>query len=410
MYPTLFTPALAFSIYSCLSGLFLPAHAAAIAANPPIVLPLTKGVHPRDPSIAKRSGAETELIKYGPALSVTVTIRDEPYEMILDSGDPNVWIAQSNFVCVDSKSQSEVPQANCKLGSKLYPGPFPASTAKEADLVYGDGTEISGMWAVTPSLSLNGIKVKDVNMVFADGLAIRGDRHTVGSFGTSWMPGQNSIWMELCKQNNLPTQFTLALDEPLGDGAKAGYLAIGGDIGTQVQVSGSWGTAPLGAGAAKYGGWAFEGAKAKWKDGTKDTVMPLKVEVQLDSGKSAVLSPIFTNQCRPGATSIYLPKNIVDAFAKTFTPVPQYKASENIWKMDCDAKGPATLEFEIGGVDFKIPTRDLLDEDGDCWCALLLFAMEGPGLETVVLGQQFLQNVVVKHDFDQRSMSFKQRV
>ncbi|KAF2870257.1 aspartic peptidase domain-containing protein [Massariosphaeria phaeospora] len=138
----------------------------------------------------------------------------------------------------------------------------------------------------------------------------------------------------------------------------------------------------------------FEGVQVKWNDGQKDTIKDLKMEVVVDSG----------------TTSLLLPKDIIAAFVKTLTPPLSFEPITSRYDIDCNAEGPATFDFVIGGVELKIPLKELISEYADCKCCLQLYDVKSRELDYAILGQSFMRHVVVRHDVDALSMSFKQRV
>jgi hypothetical protein len=73
-----------------------------------------------------------------------VTVGDQSFELILDTGSSTTWIIQENFTCIDT-----VPQTNewaCKFGP-TFRGTFAANRSIEGQsstLLYGNGDAVWG--------------------------------------------------------------------------------------------------------------------------------------------------------------------------------------------------------------------------------------------------------------------------
>ncbi|KAF2866236.1 aspartic peptidase domain-containing protein [Massariosphaeria phaeospora] len=312
-------------------------------------------------------------------LGINLKLREKTYLLHVDTGSDRTWIAQSDFVCFDLNRQRQ-SQESCKLGPNLFSGRY--QPIEDFHMTYGGGEGVVGKLAIE-NVEIGGLKAKNVEIGIGEDVAWKGDGLTVGLFGISWEPDRSSIWLDICEQYYLPLQFTIAVNRKADGENNGGSLIIGGTLDGE-PVNDSWETVELAD--KKSGSWFIDGFDLQ--------TVKIRAKTLIDSGN----------------TEIYLTEKPFEEFLALWEPAPKFNEEKKVWGVDCNAEGrPETLDFKIGQRKFKIPLKDNIILQWRDFCYFAVKQTTRPS-DHPILGLPFMSYVTINHDWEELTMSFKQRV
>ncbi|KAH9834335.1 acid protease [Teratosphaeria destructans] len=207
----------------------------------------------------------TQLIsaEYGAGFAINITFGDQVFEVIMDTGSSDLWLADSSVECVNDYL-IETSVASCGFG------PLADSTFQNGqisnenfNISYGDGEFLTGVLGYE-DVSLGDVTVQKQEVALVDYAFWEGDSVTSGLMGfaypslTSAFEGDDPAadddnrtaahytnWIfSAIEQGLIVSYFSLALERDSGDGSgNGGQLALGGL--PDVDFNQSWTSTPL---------------------------------------------------------------------------------------------------------------------------------------------------------------------
>jgi hypothetical protein len=105
----------------------------------------------------------------------------------------------------------------------------------------------------------------------------------------------------------------------------------------------------------------------------------------------------------------YIPGRIAIPFNELFSPPPVYSEDLGAYMVDCNAKPPSSLVFEIDGQRFEHDSADFIYQTGEDLCISTIGVAERvgfAGLQINIIGVPFLKNVLGVFDFGKNEMRF----
>ncbi|EHL02179.1 putative aspartic-type endopeptidase [Glarea lozoyensis 74030] len=180
----------------------------------------------------------------GVSFSTKVSLGQETYDMIVDTGSSDTWVASKTLQC--TYFGIEVSQAFCKFGPLYDRQTFKKIQGQNFRIQYGDGTEATGDMGYD-SVTLGGINVPSQEIAVVERAFWQGDSVTSGLLGFSY-PSITSAYngtdpskdqhrknqlpydpllTTMYKQGSINPVFSLAINRGANN-EPAGVLALGG--------------------------------------------------------------------------------------------------------------------------------------------------------------------------------------
>ncbi len=166
----------------------------------------------------------------GLAYVANITIDGQEFDVVLDTGSSDLWVAYSNYTCVNGTSNQELSQDDCGLIPTYTPGSdFETISGLNLNSSYGDGSFVTGDFA-NSTVELAGITVDNQTTGFANVVSF----HQPGISGLLGLAypgaeGQASVreydnfFTKMYKTGLVSPTFSMALERN-----ETGYLALGG--------------------------------------------------------------------------------------------------------------------------------------------------------------------------------------
>ena len=374
--------------------------------------------------------AEAKLILtaiVGLVFATEVQIGARTFELVIDTGSSDTWVANTGFQCTRPGTGDFLPQSACEFGP-LYDNrnsSFKQIPDVSFRVRYTDGESLSGIFG-TEQVTVAGIRVRNQQIALVNTAAWYGDTITSGLLGlafpaaTKAFTGTDSrldtiatqriydpIFTSMYTKGHVAPLFSIALDRDYG-----GLLAIGGlppvdyfplfaSSPFQILTTSSSGTQGTSSAAAytlytiTTNGFDYANNSAsQWSYANFPNPFgrpsdPTQIQVIVDTA----------------TTTIYLPEGTADAINALFSPPPFFKTNTGFYVVDCKAK-PPKFGVKIGFQTFYINPDDMVIELGSrCISGV---AAVGPG-GTSILGHTFLKNVLAVFDVGAQMMRFAAR-
>ncbi|MCJ1303494.1 hypothetical protein MMC08_006304 [Hypocenomyce scalaris] len=375
-----------------------------------------QGVYGFTPLISEFEGQE---------FIASIEFGTETFEVVVDTGSSDTWLAETGFKCVDQYTDAAEPESYCLFGPTYnISSTFRPIANENFNITYGDGEFLTGTFGLE-QVTLAGITVDNQQVAVVNFAAWDGDGVSSGLVGlafpliTSAYAGTNPtadgasneieynpIFTNMYEEGNVPPYFSLAIER----GNFGGYLAIGGlppVIFTPVfasspiqvlaveTVAGSATTGQYSFYTITIGGLVYSGSQntnytqGGWPSPFAASADPSQFQVIIDSG----------------TTLIYLPIGIADAINALFDPPGVYNDTQAAYTVACNAAVPS-LGIEIGGTTFDINPVDMILPAGDGTC---ISGVDDGGPGPYILGDVFLKNVIAVYDVGASEMRFAAR-
>ena len=349
----------------------------------------------------------------------------ETFELLVDTGSSDTWLAETGFQCLDQYSDAAEPEYYCMFGSTYNTSDtFRAISNENFNITYGDGEFLTGIFGLE-KVTLGGITVDSQQIAVVNSAAWNGDGISSGLLGlafpslTSAYAGTNPnvdgnsnqieynpIFTNMYEEGNVPPLFSLAIER----GNFGGYLALGGlppvifnsvfasspiQILTMQNVVGSGMNGEYSFYTITIEGLVYNGSQSTkfshgtWPSPLAATAKPSQFQVIIDSG----------------TTLIYLPTGIANAINALFDPPAVFDDWQGAYTVACNATVPS-LGVEIGGETFYIDPVDMILPAGDGTC---ITGVDDGGQGPYILGDVFLKNVIAVFDIGASQMRFAAR-
>ncbi|KAJ5715590.1 uncharacterized protein N7483_012771 [Penicillium malachiteum] len=401
-------------------------------AGSQLTLPLTLNpVSPTSNHTASLLSAE-----YGTTFNVDVTLANQTFKLLVDTGSSDTYVVKQGFVCIDQTTNLEIAQEACQYGSQAYieSSTYHVIPNQTFGVQYGNGIA-SGVMAYE-DVTLAGITVPEQVVGIADHSTPMGDGVNCGVLGLAY-PSLTSAHPRKSTDNTTfffdrevysplfntmyerglveEPYFSIALAHtPRNSSAPTfgGYLTLG-DL-PPVAYKPEFSIVPVEilqnippaftSGKRTRSYWAF----------TVSAVTYGSTQVKSNTSTTSMTTnrtpfQVFTDT---GNDFSILPAEIVNPINALFDPPAVYNEALGASIVDCDAEAPI-FGFEIGGQIFYHYGQDLIFQIDDGLCVSSFLASENVSYEGIVLnilGVPFLKNVVSVYDFGKNELRFAQRL
>ncbi|KAK6612564.1 aspartic-type [Botrytis cinerea] len=329
------------------------------------------------------NGSSSALVSLfeGEEFATEITFGTQTFEVIVDTGSSDTWLAETGFSCIDLDTGKSASASTCGFGSTYTKdSTFKAISGEEFSITYGDGEYLTGVLGSQP-VTFAGINVT-TTVALVTSAAWEGDGTTSGLVGMAY-PGitsaykgstqvpYNPIFTTMYEQGLVDSLFSLVIERDVS--GPAGYLALGAYDFYTIKIQ-----------AAYLNGKAISGAST-----------PTYI---VDSG----------------TTLNYFPTKMANAINKAFVPAAVYSSDQGAYVVSCTAV-PPVFSIEIGGTVFYTNPLDMIlyagtDDDGNDVC---ISGIDDGGSDTAddlfILGDTFQKNVVTVFDVGAGVLQFAAR-
>ena len=370
----------------------------------------------------------------GQAFYANVFIGQHSFNLILDTGSSDTWVVETGFQCQNISTYDNAAEADCGFASTYTRGKDFTQIPDEnfyiayADDSYGQG--IVGYDKVT----IANITVAKQEIGLVNETAWLGDNQTSGLIGLAY-PVLTSAYNGTDPDEDYPFDntsnfvysplmntifnveklaqpiFSMALSRNPATKGYGGLLTIGGIPDTTlptVNSSSKFTTVPI----------------QKTPDLLDDPVYAwYLINASFAIGKSHNQAPNTQVIIDSGTTLNYIPTHEAAAINAMFDPPSFPDDQDGFYYVDCNATSPTTLGVTIAGTTFYLNPADLISRDASeesddeydvpsqCVSAFQdggLVSETYPG--SYILGDPFMNNVLVVFDWGKEEISFASRV
>ncbi|KAJ5102762.1 hypothetical protein N7532_003291 [Penicillium argentinense] len=364
---------------------------------------------------------------YGTVFDVPITIGDQTFDLLVDTGSSDTYVMKTGYTCINSLDNMIIPEEGCRYSNKTYTiSETHRSISDEIfGIKYGDGIA-SGEMAYE-NVSLGGISVGDQKVGIVNVSNPMGDGVNSGLLGlaypsiTSAHPANHTsnqtYWYErlpydpvlftMHKEGFIEPYFSLALahtpqNEPTSFG---GYLTLGG----LPPVAHSEGFSSVPVEILEDLPVAFtsgEKVRSYWATTVSGA------SYGSSAGNMAANETSFQAFVDSGNYMQYLPAAIVEPVNAMFSPPAIYNNKTQAYVVECDALAPE-FGLKIGNQTFFHNGEDLIYRISNETCVSSLASSESisiEGLTLNIIGVPFLKNVIAVFDFGNNEMRFSKKL
>ncbi|KAJ7738050.1 acid protease [Mycena maculata] len=355
---------------------------------------------------------------------VNITVGGKNFQVILDTGSSDTWVAHEGFSCLDLNGTS-VPASTCDFGPAQF-NPEESATFRLYPNVtfyvrYGSGEFLSGPTGFD-TVAVGGLSVTQQEIGVPNLNAFLGDGVSEGVFGLAF-PGLTSVWnttnltegtrnqipyspffLSAVHQNKVKNPFfSISIDRPTFDeqahdpfDPSLGSLAFGGIV--PVPVLDTVATVPIQAYAPNANQIpvpsSAAGAKFEW--------YAIDIDSYTFSGSGDVVTKNNNTILDSGTTLNWVPTAVAEAYNALFSPAATLDPSTGMYVVDCNSTAP-DFSVVVGATSFAIDPQDqvvpLRYSNGTVYCVSGT-GDEGPDVpgNLFILGDVFLHNVVATYN------------
>jgi aspergillopepsin I len=364
-------------------------------------------------------------IEGGQVFSAAVTVGGQDFEVVIDTGSSDPWLAVNNFECLDPNDDSSQDPEYCEFGPTYDPTrstTYSVVSDQNFNITYADGEYLNGAMGFE-NFTMAGITVPQQKFGVVDTAAWYGDGVSSGLIGfayrtlTSAFAGANPagdrgarpllynpLFANMYQQQSVPPVFSVVINR---DAEEGGLLALGGI--PDVQTSGAFYRAPIqpvGVNASDgtlvyefytidVDGFAFA-PNASVMFNPYDTPNPRKQP--LAGRGSDVIIDSGTSLC-------YVPDDVAAATAALFNPPAFFDSSLGAYFVDCAARAPV-FGVCIAKKIMYVNALDLIVQLSPNMCVMGV-QPNGGGLN--ILGGTFMKNVLTVFDIGAGELRFSPR-
>ncbi|KAK5118234.1 hypothetical protein LTR85_008214 [Meristemomyces frigidus] len=358
----------------------------------------------------------------GAGYSVNITFGGKTFEVILDTGSSDLWLAESGVKCVDV-DMDPVATAECGFGPLASASFQDGAIANENfNISYGDGEFLTGVLGYenvgVANITVDKQEVALVNYAYWEGdnvtsglmgfayptltSAYRGTDASVDNENTTAVQYTNWIFSAI-DQGLIDPMFSLAIER--GSNGGGGQLALGGL--PSLAFNHTFTSTPLKI--IELTPHAVEAKNYSYYTIIPDGFLLSGEEetyygFQEFSEDPSTTYPVIVDS---GTTLVYLPERVADDVNALFDPPSVYIEEEGVYENYCDAV-PPTFAIRINGTDFYISGAELLltgelgYDEYTGGCVTGVQPMDG----IYILGDVFLKNVIAVFDIGASEMRF----
>ncbi|KAL3458895.1 aspartic peptidase domain-containing protein [Aspergillus heterothallicus] len=359
---------------------------------------------------------------YGSVFDVEVKIGGQSFELLVDSGSSDTYVMKTGFQCLDKSNGLELSEEECLYDvDRTYnvTDTYEEIPNQIFGIQYGAGIA-SGVMA-WEEVSIAGINVPRQRVAIADKSTPMGDEISSGLLGLAY-PSLTSAHPSNITDNTTyfynritykPLLFTMYDEGLIADSyfshviarnptnrsvGFGGYLSLG-EL-PPVKHSDDWAVAPVEiideiplnftSNKRTISYWALTIPSVSW-------------------GRNSSTTTPFQAFFDTGNPLSYLPGRISIPFNELFSPPGVYSDDLGAYVVDCNARPPSSLVFEIDGQKFEHNSLDMIYQTGEDMCISTIGVAERvgfAGLPINIIGVPFLKNVVGVFDFGRDEMRF----
>jgi hypothetical protein len=359
---------------------------------------------------------------YGTVFDVEAQIGGQSFQLLVDSGSSDTYVMKTGFRCFDKAEGVELAQEECFYDvDRTYnvSDTYEEIPNQMFGIQYGAGIA-SGVLAYE-KVTLAGVTVPRARVAIADTSTPMGDGVNSGLLGLGY-PSLTSAHPANITDNTTyfynrlpykPLLYTMydegliaepyfahvlarnPMNESTGFG---GYLSLG-EL-PPVKHSNDWAIAPVEiideiplnftSNRRTRSYWALTIPSVSW-------------------GRNGSTHAPFQAFFDTGNPLSYIPGRIAIPFNKLFNPPGVYSEDLGAYVVDCNAKPPSSLVFEIDGHKFEHDPTDFIYQTGEDLCISTIGVAERvgfAGLQINIIGVPFLKNVLGVFDFGKNEMRF----
>ncbi|EGV65814.1 aspartyl protease [Yamadazyma tenuis] len=269
------------------------------------------------------------------------------------------------------------------------------------DISYADGSEAIGVWG-TDDVKIGNVTVKGLSLA-----VVNESSSDVGVLGIG-LPGSEVTYSgsssSSYEYDNLPLRL-----KALGYLKKVVYSLYLGDSDSK------YGDLLFGAvDTSKYSGdlTTFPIVNSYASLGISS---PIRLEINLDSvsaaasnssSKHKVADNGYTALLDSGTTLCYFPESVVTKLGESFNL--DYSQNVGAYSIDCNLDSAAQVVFTFSGTSYSVSLSSfILESDGDtCYLGIIGQSADSEtGLESYILGDNFLRNFYVVYDLEDLTIS-----
>ncbi|PYI28113.1 acid protease, partial [Aspergillus indologenus CBS 114.80] len=348
-------------------------------------------------------------VYYGQGLVANVTLGDQEFALILDTGSSDTWVVGTGFICADPSTLSEIDEDGCGFGATY--DSKQSLTARSVPnenfrIHYGSGAFVEGRFEYE-QVTVGDIQVSSQQVAVVEYSAWFGDNSSSGILGLAYpaltfaYPGTNfSADRQANRLNYNPiftTMYEIGLVSPLfslavsRDADSAGYLAFGG-LPPGTPKAANFVSTPIQTLTTYFPGYNYTGY-AFYTVTVDEATSPWRNVGNITGFQMIVDS---------GTTLLDVPNQVADSINAQFDPPATYSADLGAYAVACNATPPA-IGIRIAGRVFPISPQDMIFKYGQETC---FSGVNRAGASLTVLGIVFLRNVVAVFDVGNTLMRF----
>ncbi|KAJ5359614.1 uncharacterized protein N7496_012027 [Penicillium cataractarum] len=387
------------------------------------------GAKPLSQPPRQLSSATTPLIAtgYGTVFDAPVTIGNQTFMLLVDTGSSDTYVMQTGFTCINSTSNLVILEEDCEYSQETY---HKSKTYRKIanemfGVEYGAGLASGSM--VYEEVSIGGITVKSQKTAIANDSNPMGDGVNSGLLGlaypsiTSAHPANhtdnstywydrlvyNPLLFTMYEEGLIDSYFSLALAHTPQNASVTlgGYMTVGGL--PPVDHSSHFSTVPVEI-TEGIPLWYTSGKKTQSYWST--TVKNVKYGAS-SSDKLTTNSTSFQAFIDSGNYVSYLPNEIIEPINALFSPPATYDSASGVYIVDCSANAPE-FGITLGDQTFYHDGSDLIYQTGDGYCYSALASSDEVSLGGItlnIIGVPFLKSVVAVFDFGKNEMRFAKK-
>ncbi|KAL2802359.1 aspartic peptidase domain-containing protein [Aspergillus granulosus] len=359
---------------------------------------------------------------FGTVFDVEAKIGGQRFQLLVDSGSSDTYVMKTGFRCFDKDDGLELSQEECLYDvDRTYTitDTYEEIPNQIFGIEYGAGIA-SGVMA-WERVTLAGVDVPRQRVAIADRSTPMGDGISSGLLGLAY-PALTSAHPSNITDNSTyfynripykPLLFTMydegliadsyfshviarnPMNESVGFG---GYLSLG-EL-PPVKHSDNWAVAPV---------EIIDDIPLNFTS-YKRTISYWGLTIPSVSwGRNSSTRESFQAFFDTGNPLSYLPGRISIPYNELFSPPGVYSEDLGAYIVDCNAKPPSSLVFEIDGQKFDHNPADLIYQTGEDLCISTIGVAERVGIAGLpinIIGVPFLKNVLGVFDFGMDEMRF----
>lgn len=375
----------------------------------------------------------------GSVFLAPVTIGGQQFNVVIDTGSSDPWIADKDFTCVDPKTNGMISEADCYFGplyDRTASGTYERLPDRSLNLSYADGETLNGLMG-RESFTMGGITFPSQEFGMVDYAAWYGDGVSSGLIGfayrtlTSMYPGEdpkaavagkafkyNPFFDNLYRNNITAPVFSMALTRDPQRTGQGGVMALGGV--PNIPYAPTWISAPIlpvgingTSGEINYQFYTVtvDGFSISSDQSAQFAPIP---DARRNPRKTALRGPRDpqnVNSSRvdaivdSGTTLVYLSDELAAAVAAAFTPPGGLDDELGLYTVPCGAK-PPIFGASIGGKVFNVNPEDLSLQVSEDKC---ISGVQGNHGGLWILGDVWMKAMLCVFDLGANRMGFAGR-